>query len=428
MTDDATPPLLVVGAGRDGLRLRALSPFRPEAPVRAWCRGIEVGSLALAAPVEPGTVLTLPIARLPCVPLPAMLRIAAAVEGPELADPWPVATPAEAAALLGPSRPRIEDLRLDYGMLRGTGIERVNGLLQPALHAVINGGTVRTVQAEAPVPLAEGGCAFRFALALEPADLTSSGIEVTLHATGGQAVLARFALGPSLPGAERLAEIEARLLRLEQAGEAVLLAGQAMLERQLRMQQDRIDAFIDAAATLLLDRLAGDETPAAALRRLIAAATPEPVEDAPATAIGGTEAVLAPRDPAFDLGWHGAEEDAEGPFRWMTLQGLLRNPAPLRPVAFAVLEVGHLYGAPAPVLEASFDGTPCLVEAKRRGPHHFSLRIAPPGGPMPCRVLRLQSRAGGSPLEDGVSGDERVLSIAVTGAAFHYAEAPATPR
>jgi hypothetical protein len=111
----------------------------------------------------------------------------------------------------------------------------------------------------------------------------------------------------------------------------------------------------------------------------------------------------------------------------MTLQGLLRNPAPLRPVTTVELEVGHLYGAPAPVLEASFDGTPCLVEVERRGPHHFTLRIAPPGGPMPCRLLRLQSRAGGSPLEDGVSGDERVLSIAVTRAAFRYAEA-AAPR
>ncbi|WP_052214688.1 hypothetical protein [Belnapia sp. F-4-1] len=205
------------------------------------------------------------------------------------------------------------------------------------------------------------------------------------------------------------------------------LTGQAALDRQVQMQQERIDAFIDAAATLLLDRLAEEEAPAAALRRLISAAA-EPKLAEPVAATEGAAAVLAPRDPAFDLGWHGPEEDEEGPFRWMTLQGLLRNPAPLRPVARVVLEVGHLYGAPAPLLEAGFDDTPCLVEAEQRGPHHFSLRIVPPGGAMPCRLLRLQSRAGGSPLEDGVSGDERVLSIAVTGAAFHYAEAPSAPR
>jgi hypothetical protein len=424
--DATTPPLLVVGAGRDGLRLRALRPLYLPGPLRAWCRGIELGQLVSAGPVAAEAVLTLPVERLPCVPLPAMLRIAVAAEGPELAEPWPLASPAEAVGLLGPARPRIEDLRLDHGILRGTGIERANGLLQPALHAVINGSTARAVQVEAPVPLAEGGCAFRFALALEPSDLNGSGLEVTLHAMGGPAVLARFALGPSLPGTERLPALEARLQRLEQALEGAQQAGQVALERQLRVQQERIDAFIEAAATLLLDRLAGDEAPAEALRSLVAAASPQPAEEAPAFA-EGPEAVLAPQDPAFDLGWHGAEEDAEGPFRWMTLQGLLRNPAPLRPVEAVVLEVGHLYGAPAPVLEASFDGTPCLVAAEQRGPHHFSLRIAPPGGPVPCRLLRLRSRAGGSPLEDGVGGDGRVLSVAVTRAAFRYAEA-AAPR
>ncbi|SDC51208.1 hypothetical protein [Belnapia rosea] len=425
---DATPPLLVVGAGREGLRLRALRPVAPDGPIRIFCRGIEVGRAVPTGPVEAEAVLDIPVTRLPCVPLPALLRIAAAPEGPELADSWPVATAAEALALLGPTRPRIEDLRLEHGMLRGTGIDRVNGLLQPALHAIINGSTARAVQADPPVPLAEGGCAFRFALALEAADLNGSGLAVTLQAMGSRAILARFALGPSLPGTERLAELEERLLRLEQAGDAARLAGQAVLDRQLRLQQERIDAFIDAAATLLLDRLAGDEAPATALRRLIAAASPETEEVAETAPAEGAEAVLNPRDPGFDLGWHGPEEDEAGPFRWMTLQGLLRNPAPLRPVAAALVEIGHLYGAPAPVLEASFDGAPCLVEVERRGPHHFSLRITPPGGPMPCRLLRLHSRAGGSPLEDGVSGDERVLSVAVTGAAFAYAEEPAAPR
>ena len=426
--DEATRPLLVVGADRNGLGLRVLRPLLAGGPLRAWCRGIEVGSLPLPGPLEAGMVVTLPVARLPCVPLPALLRIALEAEGPELAEPWPLASAAGAAALLGPARPRVEDLRLDYGMLRGTGLERINGLLQPALHAVINGSTARAVQVEPPVPLAEGGCAFRFALALEPADLTGNGLEVTLHQIGSRAVLARFALGPSLPGTERMAELEARLLRLEQAAESAQQAAQDRLERQLRLQQERIDAFIDASATLLLDRLVGEEAPAAALRRLVAAASPEPAEPEPAPALGGAEATLGPRDPAFDLGWHGVEEDGEAVFRWMTLQGVLRNPVPARPVAAVVLRVGHLYGAPAPLLEAGFDGTPCLVETERLGPHHFSIRILPPAGPTPCRLLRLQSRAGGSPREDGVSGDERVLSVAVTGAAFHYAEAAATAR
>jgi hypothetical protein len=136
----------------------------------------------------------------------------------------------------------------------------------------------------------------------------------------------------------------------------------------------------------------------------------------------GAQAVLTPRDAGFDLGWHGAEEDAGGGFRWMTLQGLLRNPAPLRPVAAVTIMVGHVYGAATPALEAAFDTMPCLITTERCGPHHFSLRIAPPGGPAPCRLLRLQALTGGCPAEDGASGDERVLSVAVTGVTFDYAD------
>jgi hypothetical protein len=111
----------------------------------------------------------------------------------------------------------------------------------------------------------------------------------------------------------------------------------------------------------------------------------------------------------------------------MTLQGLLRNRAPLCPVAMALLEVGHLDGAPAPVLEAGIDGTPCLVEAKRGG-RIISRRQRPARGADALPGLRLHSQAGGSPFEDGVSGDERALSCAATGAGLHYAEVPAAPR
>ncbi|RYJ03635.1 MAG: hypothetical protein EON47_03400 [Acetobacteraceae bacterium] len=389
--------------------------------MHAWCRGIEVGHLALGQGIAAEAMLDLPIDRLPCVPLPALIRLATASEGPELAAPWTITGPEVALALLGPAMPVLEDLRLDHGMLRGTGIERRNGLLRPVLHAVINGTLARAVQVEAPVPLAEGGCAFRFALALEATDLTGNGLRIALHMPGLEAPLARFAWAPALPGQDGMAALEARLLRLEQAGETALATLQASFDRRFEQQQDRIDAFIDAAASLLLDRLTSPEGSAAALRALIATATsPEPVlSDAPAL---GAQAVLTARDAGFDLGWHGAEEDAGGGFRWMTLQGLLRNPAPLRPVAGVLLEIAHLYGAPAPLIEAGFDAKPCLVAVEPQATHHYRLRITPPGGAAPCRLLRLQALAGGSPAEDGVSGDARVLSIAVTRVVFDYAD------
>lgn len=421
-------PFLVVGAGPAGLRLRALRDCAPGATLLAWCRGIEVGRLPLAGAVAAEAILELPVTRLPCVPLPALIRVAAAAEGPELAAPWPIASPEAALALLGPATPMLEDLRLESGMLRGTGIERRNGLVRPVLHAILNGSTARAVQLEVPLALAEGGCAFRFAMALQPADLTGGGLDITLHTPGTEAPLARFAWGPALPGAAPLAVLEARLLRLEQAGQAALATLQAVLDRRLDQQQDRIDAFIDAAASLLLDRVLLDrpdlldrpeETAGTALRALIADAT-SPPPAAPPPLLEGAEAVLTPQDAGFDLGWHAAEEDAAGGFRWMSLQGLVRNPAPLRPVAGVVVEVGHLYGAPAPVVEASFDARPCLVEVLADGPHRHRLRLTPPGGAALCQMLRLQALAGGSPAEDGVSGDARMLSIAVTGVVFAY--------
>jgi hypothetical protein len=117
------------------------------------------------------------------------------------------------------------------------------------------------VQVEAPVPLAEGGCAFRFALAMEATDLTHNGLRIALHMPGLEAPLARFAWAPALPGQDGMAALEARLQRLEQAGETALATLQASFDRRFEQQQDRIDAFIDAAASLLLDRLTSPEAP-----------------------------------------------------------------------------------------------------------------------------------------------------------------------
>ena len=97
-------PFLVVGAGPEGLRLRVLRGLDPGAPLRLYCRGIEVGVLPLPGPVPAEALLDIPLARLPRVPLPAMLRLAAAPDGPDLAEPWPIASPAAAQALLGPPR------------------------------------------------------------------------------------------------------------------------------------------------------------------------------------------------------------------------------------------------------------------------------------------------------------------------------------
>ena len=128
--------------------------------------------------------------RLPRVALPAELRLSAGVAGPDLAPPWRLDSPDAALGLLGPPAPAVEALRLDHGVLRGVATERANGLLEPVLYARVNDAAARAVAVEAPAPLAEGGCVFRFAVPLQPSDLVEAGLAVSVHMVGLEAPIA----------------------------------------------------------------------------------------------------------------------------------------------------------------------------------------------------------------------------------------------
>ncbi|WP_431269494.1 hypothetical protein [Dankookia sp. P2] len=244
-------PFLAVGLSRDGLSLRTIRAFGSDAPLRLYCRGIEVGRCRLDGPLREGAVIDIPVERLPRVPLPAELRLATAPDGPDLAAPWRIDSAEAALSLLGPPDMRIEDLRLDHGVLRGTGREARNGLLDPVLYARINGAGARIVAADPPIALPEGGCAFRFAMPILPADLTEAGLSVTLMLVGQDAPAGSFAWGRSGVGEaeRRLAELEGRIRQMEDEAAAAQQALQATLQRQLALQQERIDAFVVAAAT-----------------------------------------------------------------------------------------------------------------------------------------------------------------------------------
>ena len=56
------------------------------------------------------------------------------------------------------------------------------------------------------------------------------------------------------------------------------------------------------------------------------------------------------------------------------------------------------------------------------GSRRHRVRITPPEGAAPCRRLRLEALAAGSPARDGVSPDPRLLSLAVARIAFDYAD------
>lgn len=436
-----SPPLLPVAAGRAGIRLRCLREFRAgEASVlRAFCRGVEVGRRALPARLTAGAEFDLPIERLPRTELPAELRFAADPEGEDLAAPWPLPNAGAAVALLGAAAaPEVTELRLDQGVLHGLATERANGLLEPVMYARINESGARGVRTEPPWPLPEGGCAFRFSVPLEPGDLNETGLAVALHLVGVEAPVARFAYarvgleGPS----PRLAALEARIERLErQAGETARALAEEQ-RRQAALVAERADAFIETAAALLLDRVAGtasrpasgEDPRLAALRGLIAEAAAAPPEAAPL--LLGRRAEIPPAAGHLATGWHPPEQDAAGPFRWMAEAALVVNPEPHRRVAQVTIAVRHLYGAPEPRLAADFDGLPAGVAVARAAAAAggFLVTLTPAGGePVPCRALRLAALHGGVPLRDGRNPDPRHLSIAVGRIAFDYAPEPPAP-
>ncbi len=424
-TAGANFPFLPLAAGRRGLLLRCLRRFEAGAPLLLFCGGVEVGRLAPAEAVEPGRTVEVPVLRLPRVALPAELRLATDVAGPDLSPPWEIASADAAFALLGPPAPVLESLRLDHGVLRGVATEKANGLLEPLLYARVNGAAARAVAVEAPAPLAEGGCVFRFAVPLQPADLVEAGLSVDVHMVGLEAPVARFALAPALdPDAagRAAAELEGRLRRLEDAMASGLDAMEHALRRRMDAHGERVDAFIEACASLLLDRVAAGDAPAT-LRALVGGGAADAPEAAPLRL--GNRVELPPDSGHLGFGWHAPEKDAAGAFRWMADRALVVSPEPHRPLAAVTLEVGHLYGAAEPALRASFDALPCDVSAERDGDdgRRFRVRLAPAGGAAaPCRTLMLEALASGSPARDGASPDARLLSVAVYRLVFDYAD------
>ncbi|WP_132283931.1 hypothetical protein [Roseicella aquatilis] len=415
---------LATGLGRGGLALRAIRQFPGGQALLLHCRGIQVGQLRLRRAVAAGEVVEIPVARLPRVPLPAELRLSAALDGPDLATPWRIETAEVAPAILGAPDIRVEDLHLDHGVLRGTGRETRNGLIEPVLFARINDSRARIVTVEPPVGLPEGGCAFRFALPLQPADMTSAGLSVQLYLVGQDTPVASFAWTAQGAGEaeQRVVALEARLRQVEEESSATQQTLQAALRQQLSLQQERIDAFIAAASTLLLDRLAAEPgREQDALRALLETAGPG-LGAAVDLDLSAQRIEVPPEAGIFGTGWHREEIYGAEAFRWMSGRGLLLNPAPERPVAAVTLQVCHLYRAAAPALSARFEEAAAEVAVAPTPGGGHSIRLAPVGDPRPARLLRLQSLTGGSPAEDGVSTDRRMLSFAVSRVVFDYAD------
>ena len=181
-----------------------------------------------------------------------------------------------------------------------------------------------------------------------------------------------------------------------------------------------MDAFIEASASLLLDRVATEDAPAA-LRALAGTAASTEADSAPLRL--GDRVELSLDAGHLGFGWHSPERDAAGAFRWMADRALVVSPEPHRELC------GRGPGGRASSMarrsrRCARASTPCpaMWPWSASGPNRFRVRIAPPGGAAPCRTLMLEALASGSPARDGASADARLLSMAVYRLVFDYAE------
>ncbi len=416
-------PCLVLQAGPAMLGLRCQHGFTAQGGITALLNGITCGHLPLEGAVAPGQRLTLPLHRLPHAALPATLRFSTGAGSTELAAPWPLPTADAALALFGPGTWQATELRVAQGLLHGLLHNASNALAVPVLTARLNASTSRAALLGAPHPTAAGGALWPFKIPLLAEDLLESGLTLTLHIAGQDAPLATLAWARGWAGeeAQRLIALEARVQALERAAAAQAAALQAETRRRQAALREQLDTFLEFSSTLLRERAANTASPPtpepadlAALRQLLtAAATTPPPKAAEA------RQVLPCTAPCFSFGWHAAEADAGGEFRWMMPAASLSNPAPLRPLAAVLLHVRHWYGGARPGLRA-WAGSAKLDVEVQEAEGGYTLRLTPIGGPIQTETLRLESLHSGSPARDGASADSRELALAISQAVFDY--------
>jgi hypothetical protein len=386
-----------------------------------------------------GDLFEIPVRYLPQVELPATMQFVEREYGQVIAEPYVLSSVEPAMVLLGPGEFTVENLALDNGLLRGTLVNRVNGIAAPTLFARINRVVVRQVTVEQARPLDECGSARRFGVPVRIADLTDTGLSVELYVVGIDGPVSTFGyLRTDITAIERsLIETEERIRQMQQSATLHFASVSADFQRRLARQQERLDSFAEYASSLLFDNLlAGtrgsgslepdalaDPAARSGFRRLLRVPderTPDS-DIVPAQHLTWAEVALA--SDGFVFGWYDLENDKAETFRWMGPVGILLNPQPSRPVARVEVTIGQVYGAFEPALGGCLDGEDAMVDilSVQDG---FLARFAldKSKDPLLIRALRIESSVIGCPAQDYDGEDERMLSVAVTKVVFHYFE------
>lgn len=401
-------------------------------------RGILISSTPAANSFEAGQHIDLAVNYFPNVQLPAQLRVCVGAQ--EIALPMELKSADDVMMLAGYGDVEAENLSLEAGLLRGTLVLTGNAVTTPHGFVRINGVVIRSVVVEPPVARHTGGATCRFAVPIRPADFVESGLSVDVHVSGIDYPLANFTYARTDPSADakRLLKLEEELRQVQKASLTQIEMLNANFQRRLMVQQERLDAFIEYAMSILLDGLAHSTGDAGAGTHGGAEQFRHALSDLRQGAVGG-EAVELQAKPistaevpissiCFAFGWFDVEVNEQGSFRWMGPTGFVNNPYPNLPIAKVEFLVSRVYGGGDPMLRASADDVEFPVTITADGAYFLVSCAAPAGNDGTCaQSIRLESFRSGSPANDQGTNDSRTLAVAAQKAEFFYHSPEAGP-
>jgi hypothetical protein len=399
--------LQILGAAHQAVRMVCTNAVALREDVCAYVCGIRIGVNRIEGDFEPGDIIEYPIPYLPWVDLPADVRFVSENTGKEIAEAFRITTHDEAIALVGMGEAVIQNVVIDQGMIRGVVVNRVNGLLRPQMFARINGVIPRVIAVDQPRLLDDGGASFQFSAQLTPADLGENGLTAEIFLLGQDTPLTSISYRRADIDdlTKRIVEFEARLAQVSQSTTLRFNSMNNELKQSLDVMRQRIDAFIEYAASFMFDRIATTEVPALPDAAPLSPELRKKVDSFLAT-VNDAESIQERRgkraDPTvtvplrsslFSFGWLDVEEDNGVPYRRMSDIAVVLNPHPDRPIANVQMTLVGPDGSGQPSLRAAFDGAPavCTVERGKRKSGGCRILIAPAeeGQPKTSRALSL---------------------------------------
>jgi hypothetical protein len=407
-----------------GVRLECSAPCELYGFVVAFVNGVVLGEVKIERTFYANEFFYVPITYFPCIELPATVHFM--LDTQEIAKPLVIHSAEDVMAMIGPGEITVEDLHLEGGLLRGNIVNLTNGVFTPSAFVKLNGLIVRAAILEPARLRNVGGTSAKFAVSIRPNDFLNDGLLVEVHLVGADHPLASFSYSrDSLSGeAERLLKLSERLRQLEKSSVLHVELLKVSVEQRLNLQQERLDAFIEYGMALILDNLAGPGghgDPLVLSNAVKQLRVIDARDDSKSTPVVKPSSIVVPLETAgFAVGWYDLESNDDGDFRWMSQNGLIRNPDVSRPISEVQITVSQVYGSPTPTIRAFLDDQELSASTRKEGAVFVLTLKPPPGAIARGESLMLESFAVGCPATDKGTSDNRVLSISAAYVLFRY--------